>query len=67
MSLVFCPYYIFFLFSCLSAGVIIEKSPTYKPTNKNETLDSPDGKNVPESVMDIKGASLNTGGGKERL
>lgn len=44
------------------AAVIIEKSPapTYKPTNKNETLDRPDSNKVPEAVMDIKGESLKT-------
>ncbi|XP_057212568.1 Golgi membrane protein 1 isoform X1 [Triplophysa rosa] len=43
-------------------AVIIGKSPipTYKPTNKNETLERPDSKKVPEAVMDIKGESLKT-------
>ncbi|XP_056629463.1 Golgi membrane protein 1 [Triplophysa dalaica] len=44
------------------AAVIIGKSttPTYKQTNKNQTLERPDSKKDPEAVMDIKGESLKT-------
>lgn len=49
--------------------MIIGKSttPTYKQTNKNQTLERPDSKKDPEAVMDIKGESLKTGGWKETV
>lgn len=56
-----------FLFATLFSALITEKSPipTYKPTNKNETLDRPDSNKVQEAVMDIKGDPIKTGGDKD--